>query len=143
MTELPDDFPEWLTTDRHTHYTRPPRLAYELAQSYPNIDNESELYRAAHRDIVRQHQDGTSPEQIFTNFLSMVREAGGVLPVALVERSGGERLVADPGGDTLLEFGLDEAEKMEFRELSRADFHDMTRDELIDLLVSLQETLES
>jgi len=142
MTELPDDFPEWLTTERHTHYTRPPLLAYQLSKSYPNIDNESELYRAAHRDIVRQNEDGTTPEQIFTNFLEMVREAGGVLPVALVERPDGERLVADPGGDTVLEFGLDEDDEMEFRELSREDFHDMSRDELIDLLVSLQDALE-
>jgi hypothetical protein len=142
MSELPEDFPPWLTTDRHTHYTRPPMLAYHLSQSYPNIDNESELYRAAHRDVVRQHRDGTSPEAIFTNFLSMVREAGGVLPVALVERPGGERLVADPGGDTLLEFGLDEDDFMEFKELSRNDFHDMTRDELVDLLVSLQDAME-
>jgi len=142
MTDLPDDFPEWLTPDRHTHYTRPPLLAYRLAQSYPNIDNESELYRAAHRDVVRQNEHGTTPEQIFTNFLGMVRDAGGVLPVALVDRPGGERLVADPGGDTLLEFGLDEDDEMEFRELSREDFHDMTRDELIELLVTLQGTLD-
>jgi hypothetical protein len=32
---------------------------------------------------------------------------------------------------------------MEFRELSRADFDDMTRHELIDLLVSLQASLEA
>lgn len=31
---------------------------------------------------------------------------------------------------------------MEFRELSREDFHDMTRDELVDLLVSLQDAVE-
>ena len=142
MSELPDDFPEWLTAERHAHYTRPPTLAYELSKAYPHVDNESELYRAAHRDIVRQNEDGTTPEQIFTNFLGMVREAGGLLPVAVVDRPGGDRLVADPGGDTLLEFGLDEDEEMEFRELSREDFDDMTRDELIGLLVSLQDAVE-
>ncbi|ACV48028.1 MULTISPECIES: hypothetical protein [Halomicrobium] len=142
MSELPDDFPEWLTAERHAHYTRPPTLAYQLSRAYPNIDTESELYRAAHRDIVRQHEAGTTPEQIFSNFLSMVRDAGGVLPVALVNRPGGDRLVADPGGDTLLEFGLDDDDFMEFRELSRNDFDDMTREELIDLLVSLQDAVE-
>lgn len=142
MSDLPDDFPEWLTAERHTHYTRPPMLAYELWKCYPNIDNESELYRAAHRDIVKQQKDGTSPEEIFSNFLSMVRDSGGVIPVAVVERPDGDRLVADPGGETVLEFGLDDSEKVEFRELSRDDFGDMTRNELIDLLVSLQEGLE-
>jgi len=143
MSGLPEDFPEWLTDERYTHYTRPPQLAYDLAKCHSSIDNESELYRAAHRDILRQNKDGTSPEQIFTNFLTTVREAGGALPVALVERPGGDRLVADPGGDTVLEFGLTEDEEMEFRELSRADFDDMTRHELIDLLVSLQASLEA
>lgn len=142
MSDLPADFPEWLTPERHTHYTRPPMLAYHLSRCYPNIDNESELYRAAHRDIVRQHDDGTTPESIFTNFLTMVRDAGGVLPVALVDRPGGDRLVADPGGDTLLEFGLDEDDEMEFRQLAREDFHEMTREELIDLLVSLRASLD-
>jgi hypothetical protein len=118
MSDLPEDFREWLTSERHTHYTRPPLLAYELSKSYPNVDNESELYRGAHRDIVRQNEDGTTPGQIFTNFLAMVRNGGGVLPVALVNRLDDERLVADPGGDTVLEFGLDEDDEMEFRALS-------------------------
>ncbi|MFB6308219.1 MAG: hypothetical protein ABEH35_02725 [Haloarculaceae archaeon] len=143
MSDLPDDFPDWLEDGRHAHYTRPPELAYALSQCYPRIDNESELYRNAHRDILRQYENGTTPEAIFTNFREMVRQAGGALPVALVERDEGDRLVADPGGDTVLEFGLDEQRHMEFTELSREDFSAMSRAELIDLLVELQDALEA
>lgn len=141
MSDLPEDFPEWLTTSRHAHYTRPPALAYELSKCYPHVDNESELYRNAHRDVVRQHEAGTTPEEIFRNFREMVREAGGVLPVALVERPDGDRLVADPGGDRVLELGLDADEHMEFVELAREDFEGMSRTELVDLLVRLQEAI--
>lgn len=142
MSDIPDDFPEWLTRGRHTHYTRPPTLAYELSKCYPHVDNESELYRAGHRDVVRQHEDGTTPEDIFRNFRALVVEAGGALPVAVVEREGGNRLVADPGGDSVLEFGLDADDRMEFLERSREDFQDMTRAELVDLLVDLQAAVE-
>lgn len=140
--DLPAGFPEWLTSRRHAHYTRPPELAYELAECYPRIDNESELYRAGHREVVRQHEAGTTPEGIFRDFRQLVRDAGGALPVALVDHPEGDRLVADPGGDTVLELGLDEEERMELRELSRSEVRSMPRDELVALVERLKESLE-
>lgn len=141
--ELPADFPEWLTGGRHAHYTRPPRLALELSKCYPRIDNESELYRAGHREVVRQHDEGTTPEDMFRAFRDLVREAGGALPVALVDHPDGERLLADPAGDTVLEFGLDEDERMELRELSSSEVQNMPREELVALVERLKESLDA
>lgn len=137
-----DEGPDWVKDTRERNFSWAPENVRELAQYYPTATSEGHLFRLALADTLRKHRQGVTPEDIYQDFTELVGEAGGAVPVTVVERDGEQRLAVDGGkGERVVEMRVTD-DVAKFVEMDRAAFEEHTREEMVEMLEAVRDAID-